>query len=93
VAPRAGLDDMEKRNFLTPPGLQLRPLGRPARSQSLNRLSYPEDHKVASTINLEFVQCIFRYILANSEQRTPVRFKLNFNSTVIDWFLFPPGSV
>jgi hypothetical protein len=23
--PRAGLDDMEKRKFLTPPGLELRP--------------------------------------------------------------------
>jgi hypothetical protein len=29
---RAGLDDMEKRKFLTPPGLELRPVGRPARS-------------------------------------------------------------
>jgi hypothetical protein len=41
VGPRAGLDDMEKRKFLTLPGLKLRPLGRPARSQSLNRLLYP----------------------------------------------------
>jgi hypothetical protein len=30
VGPRAGLDDMKKRKFLTPPGLELRPLGRPA---------------------------------------------------------------
>jgi hypothetical protein len=29
---RAGLDDLEKRKFLTPPGLELRPLSRPARS-------------------------------------------------------------
>jgi hypothetical protein len=41
VDPRAGLEDVEKRKFLTLPGLQLRPLGRPARSQSLYRLSYP----------------------------------------------------
>jgi hypothetical protein len=41
VDPRAGLDDLEKRKFLTLPGLQLRPLGHPARSQSLYRLSYP----------------------------------------------------
>jgi hypothetical protein len=40
--PRAGLDDMEKRKFLTIPGLELRPLGRPSRSQSLYRLSYPD---------------------------------------------------
>jgi hypothetical protein len=37
--PRAGLDDMEKRKFLTLLGLELRPLGRPARSQSLSRLT------------------------------------------------------
>jgi hypothetical protein len=32
VRPRAGLDDMEKRKFLTLLGLQLRLLGRPASS-------------------------------------------------------------
>jgi hypothetical protein len=32
---------MEKRKFLTLPGLELPPLRRPARSQSLYRLRYP----------------------------------------------------
>jgi hypothetical protein len=32
VDPRGGLDDLEKRKFLTLPGLELRPLSRPARS-------------------------------------------------------------
>jgi hypothetical protein len=41
VDPRAGLDDVDKRTFLTIPGLELRPLGRPAHSQSLYRLRYP----------------------------------------------------
>jgi hypothetical protein len=41
VGPRAGLDVVEKRKFLTLPGLEIRPLGRPARSQSLYRLRYP----------------------------------------------------
>jgi hypothetical protein len=41
VDPRAGLEDLEKRKFLTLTGLELRPLGRPARSQSLYRLRYP----------------------------------------------------
>jgi hypothetical protein len=41
VGPRAGLDD-EKRKFLTLPGLEPRILGRPARSQSLYRLRYPD---------------------------------------------------
>jgi hypothetical protein len=39
VDPRAGLDDVEKRKFLTLPGLELR-ICRPACSQSLYRLSY-----------------------------------------------------
>jgi hypothetical protein len=37
----AGLDDVEKRKFVTLPGIELRPLGRPARSQSLYGLRYP----------------------------------------------------
>jgi hypothetical protein len=40
VDPRAGKDDVEKRQFLTLLGLELRPLGRPACSQSLYRLCY-----------------------------------------------------
>jgi hypothetical protein len=32
VDPRASLHDVEKRKFLTLPGLELRPLGHPARS-------------------------------------------------------------
>jgi hypothetical protein len=42
VGLRLGLDDMEKRKFLLLPGLELRPLGRPARSHSLYRLCYPD---------------------------------------------------
>jgi hypothetical protein len=41
VDPRAGLDDAEKRKFLTLPGLELRPLGRPANSQSLYQSRLP----------------------------------------------------
>jgi hypothetical protein len=46
VGPRTGLDDVEKRKFLPSPGLKLRALGRPARSQSLYRLSYPGSNVV-----------------------------------------------
>jgi hypothetical protein len=35
VGPTAGLDGVEKRKFLALQGLELRPLGRPARSQSV----------------------------------------------------------
>jgi hypothetical protein len=44
VGPISSLDDGEKRKFFTLPGLELRPLGLPARSQSLYRLSYPGSH-------------------------------------------------
>jgi hypothetical protein len=40
VGPRVGLDDEEKRKFSPITGLELRPLGRPASSQSLYRLRY-----------------------------------------------------
>jgi hypothetical protein len=36
-----GLDNVERRKILPLQGLELRPLCRPARSQSLFRLSYP----------------------------------------------------
>jgi hypothetical protein len=40
VGLRAGLDDVERRKFLTVPGLELLPLGRQAGSQSPYRLHY-----------------------------------------------------
>jgi hypothetical protein len=40
VGPGVGLEDVEKLKFFTLPGLELRPLSRQARSQSLYRLSY-----------------------------------------------------
>jgi hypothetical protein len=41
VGPRAGLDDVDEREILTLPGLELRPLGRPNHIQSLYLLSFP----------------------------------------------------
>jgi hypothetical protein len=67
VDPRAGLDDTEKRQFLSLPGLELRLLGRPARSPPLYRLSYPgsiyshESLKTYSHVS-ESIQTIF-YLL------------------------------
>jgi hypothetical protein len=45
VGPRAALDDVEKRKFLTLPGLELQPVGRPASSKSLCPLSIPAPNK------------------------------------------------
>jgi hypothetical protein len=44
MGPRAGVDDVDKRKFLTIPGLELRPLVRPTCSQSLCQLRYPFSH-------------------------------------------------
>jgi hypothetical protein len=46
VGPRAGLNGMEKRKFLTLPGLKLRPLGLPAHRQSLYQLCYPGSQNI-----------------------------------------------
>jgi hypothetical protein len=43
--PRVGLDDVEKRKFLTLPELELRPLGRPVRSLSLYQVRYPSCYR------------------------------------------------
>jgi hypothetical protein len=59
VDPRVGMDDVEKRKFFTLPGLELRPLGRPARRQSLYRLPL-----LAPILNyLDPVQILIRYLL------------------------------
>jgi hypothetical protein len=49
MSPRTGLDDMERRKILLVPELELRPLGRPARSQSLYRLSHRGFHVLGPT--------------------------------------------
>jgi hypothetical protein len=58
VGPRTGLNDMKKRKFSLP-GLELRPLGRPARSQSLYRPRYPGSYSLlynSKYINFDFVR-------------------------------------
>jgi hypothetical protein len=45
VDERAALDEVKKRKFLTLPGLELQPIGRPSRGQSLYRLRYPDLRK------------------------------------------------
>jgi hypothetical protein len=52
---RAGLNDL-KRKFLTLLELELRPLGRPARSQLLYRLRYPDSPLKGKDISLTGVK-------------------------------------
>jgi hypothetical protein len=49
VSPRTCLDGVEKRKLLTLPGLELRPLGCPARSQSLYLPRYPGSYTLVLT--------------------------------------------
>jgi hypothetical protein len=53
VNPRSGLDDVEAKNILTLPGLELRALRHPARSQSVYRL--PETTLTLFTFYVYFV--------------------------------------
>jgi hypothetical protein len=52
VGPRSGLDDVKRGNIFSLPVLEVRPLGRPARSPSLYRLRYPvSNKKTCVTVN------------------------------------------
>jgi hypothetical protein len=48
---RTGPDEVNSKKILPLPGLELRPLGRPARSQSLYRLRY-HDFLISDTTNI-----------------------------------------
>jgi hypothetical protein len=45
VGPKTGVDDVERRNILPLPGLELRTLGRPAHCQSLYECAIPPPPK------------------------------------------------
>jgi hypothetical protein len=49
MVPRTGLDAVEKKKFLTLPGVELQTLCRRARSQSLYRLSYLGSSELQTT--------------------------------------------
>jgi hypothetical protein len=90
VGPRTGLGDMEKRKFLTLKGLELRPLSRPTRSQSLYRLRYPGQTRGAIHNIVKFIKnkanggyfCNF-----STEQVTQWEF-LYASSTLFFFFFF-----
>jgi hypothetical protein len=63
VDPRAGLNDMEKRKFLTLPGLELRPLRLPARS---HRLRYPSSFFLVT--NLIIIYVLFAVVFKVSDE-------------------------
>jgi hypothetical protein len=77
VDPRAGVDDVEKRKFMTLPRLELRSLGRPASSQSLYQLRYPGS--LSTTIYVHIIIHKVPYILLlenlNLELRSETQFE------------------
>jgi hypothetical protein len=68
VDPRVSLDDLEKRKFLTLPGLELRPLSRKARSHSLYRLLCLTDYYAIKTCTREWMYVQLAYELEVSGQ-------------------------
>jgi hypothetical protein len=66
VDPRDGLDDVEKRKFLTLLGLERWPLGPPAHNQSLYRLLSASSLSFSLTLRMEAVRSF--EILMNSYQ-------------------------
>jgi hypothetical protein len=57
VDPKIGLNDLEQRKFLALTGLELQPLSRPARSQSLYRLLYPGSRLQSKEVHLNSRSC------------------------------------
>jgi hypothetical protein len=97
MGPKAGLDDVEKRKFLTLPRLELRPLVRPVRNQSLYRLRYPgfqyqamnsnneTSHPILFSITLVFYFLRLKYSLEFSKpqsMRSNLCFSLSRRSNV-----------
>jgi hypothetical protein len=67
VGLRSGVNDVEKRKFLTLPGLELRAISRSARNQSLYRLCYPwNKNEVPSKSFSEFYERKSFFILTYS---------------------------
>jgi hypothetical protein len=94
VGPRAGLDDVEKRKLLTPLGLELLLLSRPARSQLLYQLRYPgssessiptkNQKQKTETIYVKFFRNVTRYASNREILNTRIRNYLDSIFSLID---------
>jgi hypothetical protein len=82
VDPRAGLKHLEKRKFLTLLGLELRPLGRPAHSQSLYRFCYVGSPYI-DTLFLEKATFILSYTVLSSGYFVAARHVTNQNVLLV----------
>jgi hypothetical protein len=82
VDPGASLDDLEKTKFLTLPGPELRPLGRPARSQPLYRQRYP---KYTTQISMNYITL---YLTLNALFRISLQ-QFIINQLIKTFFITP----
>jgi hypothetical protein len=69
VGSRTGLDDLERRNILSLPGLELQFLDRPVRVQPLCRLRY---HKFMERFVIDYTG-LFETIFENTKEIITVR--------------------
>jgi hypothetical protein len=76
VDPRAGPDEVQKREFLTLPGLEIRPLGRPDRSQSLYRLRDPGS---LDGVGKRKISCPCQKLEPNHPARSPSLYRLTMS--------------
>jgi hypothetical protein len=72
MGPRAGLDIVEWRKILPLLGLEIRPLGRPARSQSLYQLQ-SQIHSVKGDVILELFESRLHPFLKNKNDKYSYR--------------------
>jgi hypothetical protein len=100
VGPRAGLDDMEKWKFLTLTGIELRHVGRPARTQSLYRLRCRGSSSLPIWINISVtysrVACTrLQGLTVPSSNIKPCHVFLSADSLKLAWehahHMFQPG--
>jgi hypothetical protein len=78
VDPGAGLDYLDKKQYLTLPGLEFRPLGRPARSQSrYSNCAIPAPITVKGAEENLFYTGSYRPYRALASSSVPLSFFLN----------------
>jgi hypothetical protein len=73
VNPRAGLDDVKKRKFLALPGLELRPLGRPASSYTDYAIPAPWNWNVRKYNLMSYLTWVRLLVFRRKERATVVR--------------------
>jgi hypothetical protein len=74
MGPKTSLDDVERRKILPLPGLELRSLGSPSRSQLLYRLPYPGVH-------LQYKNAFFQYSVVLEFLRGQLRRHIKFSTS------------